>query len=63
MTDYTYAVSKPRYLCRWWLRTRLICKPEKGCAMHELYIPLWAKPLDFIWGLFFGKPRLYQERL
>jgi hypothetical protein len=30
----------------------------KDFLVHEIYCPWWAKPLDFIHGLIFGKPTL-----
>jgi hypothetical protein len=59
--------SKPKYLCRWWMKTRQINKLPATIIednkvylspCYEFYCPIWAKPLDFIWKLIFGKPKL-----
>lgn len=68
-TEYLSMISKPKYLCRWWIRTRRIKTAEESILyddnnkkiifpMYEMYVPFWAKPLDFIWKLIFGNPKL-----
>ena len=70
--DNVIGVSKPRYLCRWWMKTRkvyeypvnsMFIRDEKGSPcnimpVHEFYCPWWARPLDFVWKLIFGNPKL-----
>jgi hypothetical protein len=61
LNDYEYGFSKPKYLCRWWMKTRKIEEKIKGQALCEFYCPFWAKPLDFIWKLVFGNPELIKN--
>jgi hypothetical protein len=62
--DYSVCKAKPRYLCRWWLKTRRINSYETNeglTAEYEFYCPTWAKPLDFVWKLVFGNPILVKD--
>ena len=50
---------------KWWLRTRdvpgTIGYDKNGMryATAEFYCPWWAKPLDLLYNLVYGKVRLY----
>lgn len=62
-SDYVLGYSKPKYLRRWWMKTRIfkesyIINSSEIGPVYEFYCPLWAKPLDFIWKLIFGNPKL-----
>lgn len=63
--EYIQSFSKPKYLCRWWMRSRQIKEitysdGSRG-ALNEFYCPWWAKPLDFVWKMIFGNPVLIKE--
>jgi len=47
--SYQVGISRPRYLCRWWLRSRNIVSVQTPRGLirgGELYVPLWAWPLE-----------------
>lgn len=58
--------SRHPLLCRWWLRTRP-CRlgvqlgPPGIPAAVELYVPLWAWPLELTHRVVFGAVRLCLE--
>lgn len=63
--DYVVGISKPKYLCRWWMKSRYIKSiwtPSGWTAKSEFYCPWYAKPLDFIWKLIFGNPKLIRNK-
>ena len=67
--NYVIGTSKPRCLCRWWMRVRRIEGDRtiniEGktwlLPLHELYCPAWARPLDILWKLIFGNPFLKRD--
>jgi hypothetical protein len=65
MSEYVAGTVGPWYGRRLWVRTREVepihYKDGTVGARHELYTPLWAKPLDFIHGLIFGRVKLGLE--
>lgn len=56
--EYKTCIGRPKYLCRWWLKTRKVKPTFAGDAVNELYCPTWAKPLDFVYSLVFGNCKL-----
>lgn len=62
-TQYTTGKAEPRWRSRWWLRVRQIgavqITGDVRTAVHEFYVPWWAKPLDFVHGLVFGQPTIF----
>jgi len=57
------SLSLPKYLCRWWLRTRP-CKNAvqinagQGIpASVEFYVPFWAWPFEILHRAIFGSTR------
>lgn len=69
--EYVTVIGPPRYFCRWWMKTRIKYYDGKAymivdgkkyqLPLMESYCPIWAKPLDFIWKLIFGNPKLIQD--
>lgn len=67
MSKYITIISKPRWQCRWWLKTR-ICKNVNATIqtngkqiiwpIFEFYCPKWAKPLDWFHERIFGSHKL-----
>ena len=57
-------IKRPKWLCRWWLRTRP-CKnavqmnPNDGIpACIEFYVPAWAWPFELLHRAVFGKAKI-----
>lgn len=48
----------PIWKSRWWLKVRA-CKPAAdGHAAQELYVPIWAIPLDWLHARIFGLSKI-----
>ena len=56
--QYSTGSGEPRWRSRWWLRSRTAGLVQlangQSAVVHELYVPWWAKPLDFAHGIVFG---------
>jgi len=52
-SNYIAMKSNHLLFCRWWCRSRPV---DDG--MMEFYVPWWAKPLDFIHRMIFGRVKL-----
>jgi hypothetical protein len=50
--------AKSRLFTKWWMKWREIDKTEAGNPVYETYCPWYAKPLDWIYDLIFGKQTL-----
>lgn len=58
----TYKQSRPKYLRRWWLRTRP-CKKQILVSEYfdnplEFYVPWWAWPFELMHRMIFGRAKL-----
>lgn len=68
-TEYVQGTSRHPWLCRWWLRSRVI-KEDSGAKMKigdgewqvlplcEVYVPWWAWGFELLHRLVFGYPKL-----
>jgi len=62
-TQYEVCVGRPRWQCRWWLRSKPApILPGDDGLFHgaEMYVPWWAWPLDLAHRLIFGSTKLEQ---
>lgn len=61
MEDYVYCTQKPFLATRWWLKVREIKNNKSlptGSAIHEFYVPWWAKPLNLLYSFIFGSSKI-----
>ncbi len=63
--EYQIGKSRPKWLCRWWLRMRdcrratLIGEPQPGVLpVQEFYVPWWAWPLELLHRIIFGRAKI-----
>jgi len=63
MNECRLGNSRPRWLCRWWLRTRegqpIAGKnPCREISTCEFYVPWWGWPLELLHRAIFGYAKL-----
>ncbi len=57
---YSIGQSRHPILCRWWVKTKECEATTPEEAVHELYVPFWAWPFEWLHRLVFGRATLEQ---
>lgn len=69
MEQSEFIVGYSRAFTKWWLRTRVVTPAKQDAesglwhAMHEIYVPWWAWPLELAHRAIFGRTILTKPGL